>query len=163
MRFIMAFIGGLAITTALLLVGISLFDEPPSKASLRHGVTVEPLPPGAAVDVAEWLEETRGDLPQRVDGEPVARLPPPPPVAFARADIRGFVQVRFTVLPDGRASDVRVFGAAPEGYFEDEAVAQVRARRWQPALDDDGEPVAREVTEVVEFTVPADAPRRSDG
>ena len=39
-RFILAFIGGTVITLALLLVGISLFDDPPSKASLRKGVTV---------------------------------------------------------------------------------------------------------------------------
>ena len=56
-RFILAFIGGTVITLALLLVGISLFDDPPSKASLRKGVTVEPLPDHASVDVAEWLEE----------------------------------------------------------------------------------------------------------
>ena len=159
-RFIVAFIGGMLITLALLLFGISLFDEPPSKASLRKGVTVEPLPEGAAVDVADWLSQTRGDLPQRVDGEPITRLPPPPAADFTRAEIQGFVQVRFTVMPDGSATDVRVFGAVPEGYYEAAAVEQVKARRWQPALDEDGRPVAREATEVVEFSVPADAPRR---
>ena len=39
-RFILAFIGGTVITLALLLFCISLFDDPPSKASLRKGVTV---------------------------------------------------------------------------------------------------------------------------
>ena len=159
-RFILAFIGGTVITLALLLVGISLFDDPPSKASLRKGVTVEPLPDRAAVDVSAWLAETRGDLPERIGNEPIPRVEAPPSADFVRADIQGFVQVRFTVQPDGSATDVRVFGAVPEGYYEAQAIEQVRARRWQPALDDDGRPVARTATEVVEFTVPAAAPRR---
>ena len=162
MRYILAFIGGTAITVAMLLVGISFFDEPPSKATLRKGVVVEPLPQHTSVDVADWLDQTRGDLPEAVEGEPVTRLPPPPPVDFARADIEGFVQVRFTVDADGRPSDVRVFGAVPPGYYERQALEQVASRRWEPGVDADGNPVPRDATEIVRFTVPANTPRRVD-
>lgn len=158
MRFVFAFLGGLAITTAMLLVGLSFFDEPPSKASLRRGVEVTPLPPGREVDVADWLEQARGDLPPQ--GEAPARLPPPPPVEFRREDIHGFVQLRFTVQPDGRATDIRVFGAVPPGYYERQAIDQVRARRWEPGVDEDGNAVSRRATEVVRFSLPADSPRR---
>lgn len=162
MRFLLAFVGGTLITLAMLVIGLSFFDDPPNKASLRKGVEVAPLPAHHTVDIADWVRETRGDLPEPVDGEPVARLPAPPPVVFQRADIEGFVQVRFTVLPDGSASDVRVFGAVPAGYYERQAVEQVLARRWEPGVDDDGNRVRRDATEVVRFTLPADTPRRVD-
>lgn len=155
MRFVVAAIGGLLISGTMLVVGISLFDDPPDRASLRQGVEITPLPPQQQVDVSDWLREARGDLPDA--GEPPMRLPPPPPVEFRREDITGFVQLRFTVQPDGRATDIRVFGAIPPGIYEDQAIAQVRARRWDPALDEAGRPVARAATEIVEFTVPADA------
>lgn len=162
MRFLVALAGGLLITLAMLVIGISFFDDPPNQASLRKGVEVTPLPAHHSVDIAEWVRETRGDLPEPIDGEPVARLPAPPPVVFQRADIEGFVQVRFTVLPDGSASAVRVFGAVPAGYYERQAVEQVRARRWEPGVDADGNPVPRDSTEVIRFTLPADTPRRVD-
>lgn len=162
MRFLLAFAGGTLITLAMLVIGLSFFDDPPNKASLRKGVEVAPLPAHHTVDIADWVRETRGDLAEPVDGEPVVRLPAPPPVVFQRADIEGFVQVRFTVLPDGTASDVRVFGAVPAGYYERQAVEQVLARRWEPGVDDDGNRVRREATEVVRFTLPADTPRRVD-
>ncbi|MEX0900683.1 MAG: energy transducer TonB [Gammaproteobacteria bacterium] len=160
MRFLLAMVGGLLITLAMLVIGLNFFDDPPSKASLRKGVEVAPLPTHHKVDVAEWVRETRGDLPEPIDGEPVARLPAPPPVKFLRDDIDGFVQVRFTVQPDGSASDVRVFGAVPAGYYEQQAIDQVRARRWEPGVDGDGNRVPRDATEVVRFTLPADTPRR---
>lgn len=160
MRFLAALAGGLLITLAMLVIGISFFDDPPNEASLRKGVEVTPLPARQSVDVAEWVRETRGDLPEPVDGEPVARLPAPPPVEFTRGDIEGFVQVRFTVLPDGSATDVRVFGAVPAGYYEEQAVEQVRARQWEPAVDENGNRTQRDATEVVRFTLPADTPRR---
>lgn len=162
MRFLFALVGGLLITLAMLVIGLSFFDDPPNQASLRKGVEVTPLPTHHSVDIAEWVRETRGDLPEPVDGEPVARLPAPPPVVFERADIEGFVQVRFTVLPDGSASAVRVFGAVPAGYYERQAIEQVRAQRWEPGVDEDGNRVQRDATEVVRFTLPADTPRRVD-
>lgn len=153
-RFIIFALGGLAITLAMLIAGISFFDQPPDRASLRQGIPVTPLPAARSVDIADWLREARGDLPPA--DAPPSRLPPPPPMEFARADINGFVQLRFTVQPDGRATDIRVFGAVPPGVYEAQAIEQVRGRRWQPGTDEQGRAVARPVTEIIEFSVPAD-------
>jgi TonB family protein len=82
-------------------------------------------------------------------------------VEVSPREISGFVQVVFTVQPDGTVSEARVFGAVPAGYYEEQALERVRARSWEPGVDADGNIVARQATEVIEFTLPADTPRRS--
>jgi TonB family protein len=77
-------------------------------------------------------------------------------VEIGAREVSGFVQLSFTVQPDGTATDIRVFGAAPSGYYEEQAVERIRQRRWQPDFDADGRPVAREANEVIEFTVPVE-------
>lgn len=86
--------------------------------------------------------------------KPERELPPPPP-AIAEREISGFVQVEYTINPDGSVDDVKVIGAAPKGVYEERARAQVARRMHAPAYNDAGEPVARRTTEVVEFSVPA--------
>lgn len=142
----------------MLVAGLQFFDGRVTPASLRKGIEVVPLPSHQRVDVAEWIRDTRGDLPDPIAG-PEVRVPPP--FEIGARDINGFVQLTFTVQPDGRATDVRVFGAAPAGYYEEQAVAAVHARRWEPGVDADGRPATRRATEVIEFSVPADAPRRA--
>ncbi len=160
MRFVVSAILGTAVVIAMLLTGLSFFDGKVDNASLRKGVEVTPLPAHSRLDVGELMRETRGDLvePLEEDGS-VVRLPPPPPFELARPDIHGFVQLVFTVGVDGRAENIRVFGAAPAGYYEDQAVAAVQGRRWEPGEDDLGRPIPRQATEIIEFTLPYDAPR----
>lgn len=83
---------------------------------------------------------------------------PPPPVP--ERQVEGFVQVEFTVFPDGRVENVEVVGAQPSGVYEDQARRIVRSRDYtgqvSPA-EQDGE----RRTEIVDFTVPAsEVPRR---
>lgn len=86
------------------------------------------------------------------------REPPPLPELPPR-QVSGFVQLEFTVNPDGSVSDVKVVGAVPQGYYEAQAREIVSQRRYEPTLED-GEFVARTETDVVEFTVPADSKAR---
>ncbi|MCG8436170.1 MAG: energy transducer TonB [Gammaproteobacteria bacterium] len=129
----------------LLVVGVSYYQpdfEDPVSASLRH-VDV--------VDVSrdpELLESLRSEGLE----VPVRRAPEPPPLP--ERQISGFVQLSYTVNPDGTVSDVRVLGAVPRGVYENEATAQVSRQMRAPSYEN-GVAVAREVTEVVEFTVPA--------
>lgn len=158
MRFIISAILGLLITLAMLIAGLQFFDGRMGKASLRQGIEVTPLPRHQQVDVAEWLRQARDDLPE-VGAEPVMRLPPPPPFELAAREVTGFVQLVFTVQPDGRATDVRVYGAVPPGYYEEQAMAAVQERRWEPGYDAGGRAVARRATEIIEFSVPAHSAR----
>jgi TonB family protein len=55
-------------------------------------------------------------------------------------DLAGYVDLEFTVHPDGSVTDVTVLKARPEGVFEKSAVAAVRQWRYQP-IERDGLPV----------------------
>jgi TonB family protein len=163
MRLVVSALLGTLVVVAMLLTALYFFDGKVDNASLRQGMEVTALPTNSRLDVAEWMEETRGDIPEEnEDGDPVPRLPPPPPFELERPDISGFVQLVFTVSPDGQATDIRVFGAVPSGYYEAQAITAVRERRWDPDIDTDGRPVSRRATEVIRFTVPADTPRQLD-
>ncbi|MCP1728387.1 TonB family protein [Natronospira proteinivora] len=85
---------------------------------------------------------------------PQERERPTPAVEVPEREITGFVQVEFTVFPDGRVDEVEVVGARPEGIYEEQALQQVEAADYtgqvSPA-EEDGE----RRTEIVEFTVPA--------
>ena len=161
MRLLISALGATVVVVAMVLIGLSFFDGPVDHSLLRQGMEVAPLPENARTDVADWLEETRGDIEPTDEDDPVPRIPVPPRFELDRPDIVGFVQLVFTVDVDGNPTDIRVFGAVPAGYYEREAIAQVSARRYEPDRDDAGRPVPRRETAVVEFRLPHDAPRHA--
>jgi len=102
----------------------------------------------ALADAIRRERERNGDVSPRNE-------PPPLPPSRPSREIAGFVQVEYTINPDGSVSDVRVIGAAPAGVYEEQAVAEVRRSMHAPVFNDAGEAVARRTTEIVEFSVPA--------
>lgn len=80
------------------------------------------------------------------------KLPEPP---RPEREVSGIVQVAFTVRPDGSATDVRVTGAAPEGYYEKQAKAQVANSYHKPKMGDDGRLHAHTTSKIFHFTMPA--------
>lgn len=66
--------------------------------------------------------------------------------------LTGFVQVAFTVGPDGRAHNIRVLSSEPPGRYEGAAREIVAARHFKPA---GAGGKAGERTEIVHFQVPA--------
>lgn len=130
-------------------LGIRYFDKPeedplPAEFEIVKIVNLADNPA-----LAEAIREER----ERQDGQP-ENAPPPPPVLPERM-VTGFVHMEYTINPDGTVSDVRVVGAAPSGVYEDEAIAEVSRSMHAPAFNEDGEPIARRATEIVEFRVPA--------
>lgn len=162
MRLFLSALGATVVVVAMVLIGLSFFEGPVDNSRLRQGMEITPLPDNSRTDVADWLQETRGDLDVADDEDPVPRIPVPPRFELERPDIVGFVQLVFTVDVDGNPSDIRVFGAVPAGYYEREAIAQVAARRYEPDRDEQGRAVPRRATEVVEFRLPSDTPRYTD-
>lgn len=67
---------------------------------------------------------------------PVRRDAPEFPPAVREIGLEGSVEVALTVLADGTVGWVRVLRAEPPGYFEQAAVAGVRAWRFEPARQD---------------------------
>ncbi len=77
------------------------------------------------------------------------------PVRAPARKVSGFVQLEFTVQPDGRAIDVHVVGAEPKGYYEQQAKQIVESRLYTPGAGTSGGPEARHGSEVIHFSVPA--------
>jgi TonB family protein len=78
-----------------------------------------------------------------------------PPMEVAPRAKTGFVQVEFEVGDDGVVKSAEVVNAVHPGVYEEQALRQVRNRRWAP--DPRGQ---RTLTEVVRFSVPS---RAEDG
>ena len=56
------------------------------------------------------------------------------PLSAMRRGLSGRVRLEFTVRPDGRVADVSVVASAPEGVFDEAAVAAARQWRFEPRV-----------------------------
>ncbi len=54
------------------------------------------------------------------------------PAQALRRSIEGYVQVSFTIQPDGSTTNVEVTGASPRGVFDREAVRVIEGLKFQP-------------------------------
>lgn len=72
-----------------------------------------------------------------------------PPKAF-KEGTEGYVDVEFTVMPNGSVQDVSVVGADPPHTFEVAAVKAVSQWTFKPGTRD-GTPVATHVRQKIEF------------
>ncbi|MDN5864866.1 MAG: energy transducer TonB [Gammaproteobacteria bacterium] len=74
--------------------------------------------------------------------------------------VPGLVQVAFTVGEDGRAHNIRVLRATPEGMYEQAARTVIAARHFDPPQS--AQAAAKQHTEIVHFSSPSkDSPGRS--
>ncbi|MGO4551371.1 energy transducer TonB [Lysobacter sp. 2RAF19] len=69
---------------------------------------------------------------------PTKRVEPQYPQAAARAKTSGFVEVEFTVSPDGSVASVSVVNAQPARTFEAAAVKAVKQWQFAPGGDSRG-------------------------
>lgn len=119
-----------------------------------------PALPGFALDLdlgaaAAALTETTSALVMTEDAvdsppRPVERPPAPYPARARSNGVTGYVVLNLRVGMDGRVEDVQVQESSPPGVFEQVAVENVRAWRFQPATYS-GRPVAVRVTQTVRF------------
>lgn len=68
--------------------------------------------------------------------------------------LTGFVQVGYTVGPDGRAHGIHIIRAVPAGHYEEAARAIIAARHFKPVQ---GKEAGLERTQVINFQVPTSA------
>ena len=69
-------------------------------------------------------------------------------------EVRGIVQLEVLVDSAGGVADVRVIDASPAGVYEQQAIAQLKTRRYEPEYVD-GQAVATRRLEIVDFRVRA--------
>lgn len=136
------------VVVAVLAIGVTVYapeeEEDPAMPELSE-VSVISLRDNP--DLARMIREARN---QPVD--PLREAPEP--MELPERQVQGFVQLEYTVNPDGTVTDVRVVGAAPAGVFDDRAVERLQNSLRSPAYED-GEAVARRASETLEFSVPA--------
>jgi len=75
----------------------------------------------------------------------------------AKRMLTGFVQVGFTVGPDGHAHGIHVIRSEPKGQYEEAARELIAARRYKPSKAGHAE------TRVVHFQVPASTLEKNQG
>ncbi|HKE48889.1 MAG TPA: energy transducer TonB [Rhodanobacteraceae bacterium] len=78
--------------------------------------------------------------------------PPVPvyPIAAARNRQEGWVEVEFTVAPDGSVQNAHVTGSQPSRIFDREAIAAVQRAKFQPRMEN-GTAVASTLRRRIEF------------
>lgn len=155
-RFLLAALAATVFTFTMLMVGLWASGAFEEEEVVRHEFqSVDLISTQDRIDVAELLADR--------EKERARREPPPPPTPIVpERTVSGFVQVEFTVAPDGSVRDVRVVGAVPKGYYEEQAKAEIASKRFMPEFEGD-QAVASERTEIVDFTVPVGGGGGDDG
>ncbi|HEX9207792.1 MAG TPA: TonB family protein [Steroidobacteraceae bacterium] len=74
------------------------------------------------------------------------------PLQALRSKTRGWVELEFTILPNGAVGDVEVVGAEPTGVFEKAAADALAGWRFRPRTVN-GQPVAQRSTITMRFDV----------
>ncbi len=152
--FVARIVVSIALATVVVLiitaVGLNIygaFDDGDAGSRTFHDL--ELLSESRRIDLAEELGlATRPERPQlpAMEDIPVFELP--------RRATSGFVQVEVAVDSDGRVTDARVVDATPPGVYEQQALEQIRQKRYTPDYVN-GQPVPGTRLEIVDFTVPA--------
>lgn len=82
----------------------------------------------------------------------VREVPPVYPREAARTGTEGWVQVEFTIAPDGTTQDLQVRDSAPKAVFDRAALDSVSRWRFEP-IRKDGVPVAQRAVLQVRFVM----------
>ena len=140
-RFAGSFCLALLVVAVLLAMGVQVQTAlEPERESLKFH-DVELLSTIERARFADELGESRTRT--------APKLPPLQdiPAVEIQREAQGFVQLEVIVDAVGGVTDVRVLGATPAGVYEQQAIDQLRQRRYAPAT-------AGRVLEIVEFKIP---------
>jgi TonB family protein len=99
-----------------------------------------------AVSCPSWAQQSTATAdPPRVAAATLKRtriVAPAMPQVARDNGLSGFVELNFTIQPDGSVTDVQVVNAEPLGLFEASAIKALSQWRYEPVLLN-GEPVAK--------------------
>jgi protein TonB len=85
---------------------------------------------------AQRERDFAGNIVQAATLKRTREVPPAYPREAERMGIKGWVDVEFTIAPDGRTQDVIVRNAEPARTFDQSAVDAIRRWRFEPVMRD---------------------------
>lgn len=91
-----------------------------------------------------------GDPTAEGDVIPIVRIEPQFPREALIKGIEGWVEVEFTIEPDGTVSDPKVLAAEPRRIFDREAIRAIYKWKFKPRIVD-GKPVSRRASQRLDF------------
>ncbi|TXR52138.1 energy transducer TonB [Reinekea thalattae] len=67
---------------------------------------------------------------------PLYRVPPQYPPAAQRQNLEGYVELSFTIDPEGKVRDIKVLNAEPRNVFDRDAIRALRRWKYQAKIVD---------------------------
>lgn len=104
---------------------------------------------GSGPYLGNW---SAGDAAAEGDVIPIVRIEPQFPREAAINGIEGWVEIEFTIEPDGTVSDPKVLNSQPRRVFDRNAIRAIYKWKFKPRIVD-GKPVARRATQRLDFTL----------
>lgn len=120
---------------------------PPQRLDIETPDVSVPIGGGSGPYIGAW---NPGDQAAEGDVIPIVKIDPQWPREALLNGIEGFVEVEFTITPDGSVADVEVLNAEPRRLFVRDAIRAVLKWKFKPRIVD-GKPVARRATQRIEF------------
>jgi protein TonB len=104
---------------------------------------------GGGPYLGQWYGQRNPGAP---DGDvvPIVRISPRYPRQALLNGIEGWVQVEFTITPEGRVADPVVVEAEPRGIFERAAIQAVLRWKFKPRYVD-GQAITRRASQIIDF------------
>lgn len=107
------------------------------------------LTSGSGPYLGRW---SAGDAGAEGDIIPIVRIEPQFPREALLKGINGWVEVEFTIEPDGSVSNPKVIDSQPPRIFDRNALRAIYKWKFKPRIVD-GKPVARRAKQRMDFTV----------
>jgi len=104
---------------------------------------------GAGPYLGNW---SAGDPTAEGDVIPIVRIEPQYPREALIEGISGWVEIEFTIEPDGSVSDPKIISSNPRRMFDQNAIRAIYKWKFKPRIED-GKPVARRATQRLEFSL----------
>ncbi len=114
---------------------------PQPSSPIAESMTPEPPPVVAdePLKLASLPKAPDFSAPAKPGPVAIKRVSPDYPVRARIAGQRGFVEVEFSVRPDGRVKEIKVSDSWPRRVFDRAAIKAIRGWRFDPATLDGGE------------------------
>lgn len=125
-------------------------DQPPRDMPKIEMPTISlGISTGGGPYLGRW---SAGDPGGEGDVIPIVRIEPQYPREALIQGISGWVEVEFTIEPDGSVSKPRVTASEPSRIFNRNAIRAIYKWRFKPRIVD-GKPVARRATQRLDFNL----------